>query len=130
MIGTGYGAYESARASRVFGDLLPTYQRGRMGMVAVATGDGAISWCPSQEIEIVKIDGISVGEVLRGYDVAASAADLEFPVATADEIQRHPQFPAFALENKDWLHLPDDRVESDFRDWQCQRKRRAELGAS
>lgn len=98
-------------------------------MVAVASRDGEISWCPSCEIEIVEVDGVRVDEVLRGLGAAESAADLEFPVMTADEVRCHPQFPAFVMENRDRQHLVDGRMESEFREWQSRRRRPEESSA-
>ncbi len=130
LVGTGYGAFESARASRIFGDFLPSFQSGRLGMVAVATKNGEVSWCPSHEIEIVEIDGVPVGEALRGCRAAVSAADLDFPATTADDVRTHPQFPAFVMENSDRQYLVEGRLESEFREWQTQRKRSAEQVAA
>jgi hypothetical protein len=130
VIGTGYGAFESARASRIFGDLLPSYQSGRLGMVAVATKNGEVSWCPSHEIEIVEIDGIAVDSLLQGSDAAESAADLDFPVSSADEVRNHPQFLAFVMENRDRQYLVDGRIEIEFGEWQSRRKRIAEQAGS
>ena len=121
VIGTGYGAFESARANRVFGDLLPGFHRGRIGMVAVATKNGEISWCPSHELEVVEIDGVAVGDVLREFDAAESAADLEFPATTADEVRCHPQYPAFVREDRERQFLTDGRIESEFAEWQSKK---------
>lgn len=129
VVGTGYGAFESARASRLFGDLLPSYQSGRLGMVAVATKNGEISWCPTSEIEIVEIDGVAVDSLLHGCDAAESAADLDFPVSTAEEVRNHPQFLAFVMENRDRQYLVDVRMEIEFSEWQSQRKRIAQQHA-
>lgn len=130
VIGTGYGAFESARASRIFGDLLPSYHCGRLGMVAVATKNGEVAWCPSHEIEIVEIDGVAVDRLLQGSDAAESAADLHFPVASADEVRNHPQFLAFVMENRDRQYLVDGRIEIEFSEWQSQRKRLEEQTGS
>jgi hypothetical protein len=130
VVGTGYGAFESARASRIFGDLLPSYQSGRLGMVAVATKNGDLSWCPSNEIEIVEIDGVAVDALLQGNGVAESAADLDFPASTAEEVRNHPQFLAFVMENRDRQYLVDGRMEIEFAEWQSQRKRLAEQGVT
>jgi hypothetical protein len=126
VIGTGYGAFESARASRIFGDLLPSYRSGRLGMIAVATKNGEVSWCPSHEIEIVEIDGVAVDCLLQGSDAAVNAADLDFPVSSADEVRNHPQFLAFVMENRDRQYLADGRIEIEFGEWQSRRKRLAD----
>lgn len=130
VIGTGYGAFESARASRIFGDLLPSYQSGRLGMVAVATKNGEVGWCPSHEIEIVEIDGVAVDILLQNSDAAKSAADLDFPVSSAEEVRNHPQFLAFVMENHERQYLVDGRIEIEFCEWQSRRKGLAEQTGS
>jgi hypothetical protein len=130
VVGTGYGAFESARASRIFGDLLPTFQSGRLGMVAVATKNGELSWCPFNEIEIVEIDGVAVETLLQGNGVAESAADLDFQVSTAEEVRNHPQFLAFVMENRDRQYLADGRMEIEFGEWQSRRRKLAEQNLS
>ncbi len=121
VVGTGYGAFESARPGRILGDLIPSYQSGRLGMVAVATKTGEVAWCPSSEIEIVEIDGVAINEVLQGFRSAESAADLGYPVRTAEEVRGHPQFSAFIADNPDRQYLVDERIEVEFREWQCRR---------
>jgi hypothetical protein len=64
--------------------------------------------------------------LLQGSGVAESAADLDFPVSTAEEVRNHPQFFAFVMENRDRQYLVDGRMEIEFAEWQSQRKRLAE----
>ena len=78
------------------------------------------------EIEIIEIDGVAVDSLLKGSDSAGSAADLDFPASSADEVHNHPQFLAFVMENRDRQYLVDGRIEIEFSEWQSLRKRLAE----
>lgn len=93
-------------------------------MVAVATKDGEISWCPSHELEVVEIDGVAVGDALREFDAVESVDELDFPAATADEVRCHPQYPAFVREDRERQFLTDDRMELEFAEWQSKKYRK------
>ena len=68
LIGTGYGAFQSARPGMFFGDLLPTQSEGVTTMVALGFPNGKILWCDSREVELVSVDGKSPSEILSAYN--------------------------------------------------------------
>ena len=117
VVGTGYGAFESARASRLLGDIHPKYQEGRFPMVAVVAKDGEIAWCPSEALEIVEIDGKSPAEYLAGPGGAESVAAIPLPAGTSREVVEHPQYVQFLEEDRERAYLPDERLVLEFQEW-------------
>ena len=65
LVGTGFAAYESARPSVIFGNLLPSEKQGTSGMVAVCDSEGNISWIEHQALRVVEIGGFKPGEILE-----------------------------------------------------------------
>ena len=66
LLGTGFGAYKATRPGVFFGNLLPAEHEGQITMVAVSDGQGTIRWTPSDELEVIEVDGKSPTEILAG----------------------------------------------------------------
>ncbi len=67
FLGTGFGAFKSARPGAFLGRMLPTEDEGVMTMVALGFPDGRILWSDSTQIEVVSVDGQPIKELLRPY---------------------------------------------------------------
>ena len=57
LLGTGLGAYAEGRAQWLFGALEAEDDSKVISVVAVSTSTGDIRWIPSDEVEVVSIDG-------------------------------------------------------------------------
>ncbi len=64
LLGTGFGAFASARPSALMGNTRPVETRGQQAMVCVCDDRGNIGWMPSHEVAIFQVDGHSVDEAL------------------------------------------------------------------
>jgi len=64
LLGAGYGMFESARPSIIFGDLLPSKTQGAESMLAVCDAEGNVGWLRSEEARVVSVDGESPGAAL------------------------------------------------------------------
>lgn len=63
LLGTGFGAYKAVRPSFFGGNLLPHEEEGTIGTVAVCDKKGEISWIDSNDLQVIKIDGIDISEI-------------------------------------------------------------------
>jgi hypothetical protein len=70
LIGTGYSYYKDSRPSYIGGNLLPYTEEGESSLAAVCNMQGDIEWFPTDELRVIEIDGVKVGEL-------HSSADLE-----------------------------------------------------
>ena len=57
LIGTGFGMFETARPHWVWGDASPVKEGGQVAMVAVANSDGIVGWFPSEQLQVIEVDG-------------------------------------------------------------------------
>ena len=57
LIGAGFGAFQSKKPNRFFGDLKADIEEGQYTMVCVCDKDGKIDWLESSNLEVVSIDG-------------------------------------------------------------------------
>lgn len=67
LVGVGYGMYQSSRPNAFFGDWIPNEQSGASQMAAVSTASGDILWCPSEELEVVSVDGEAPSALLQPH---------------------------------------------------------------
>lgn len=67
LIGTGFGAYRSARPSFFFGELAPKEKSGELPVVALCNEDGDVMWVHSKEIEIESVDGVPPADILASH---------------------------------------------------------------
>jgi len=63
LVGAGFAAYESARPSAIFGNLLPSEKQGTLGMIAVCDSEGNISWIEHQALRVIEIGGFKPGQI-------------------------------------------------------------------
>ncbi len=64
LLGTGFGAYKSARPGVFFGHLLPNEEEGQVSMAAVCGLDGSIQWTRSDDFTVIGVDGDSPSALL------------------------------------------------------------------
>jgi hypothetical protein len=64
LIGTGYGAYSSSNSSLFGGDLFPNEEHGEIQLAALSDSNGCIIWLPTEELQVMEIDGVAVGKLL------------------------------------------------------------------
>lgn len=65
LIGTGYGAYKSARASVLGGSLFPHEDMGEIPVAAVTDSKGKIHWFLTEDLQVIEIDGENLTEILK-----------------------------------------------------------------
>ena len=64
LIGTGFGAFASARPSALMGNTRPVQTQGQQAMVCVCDDQGHIGWMPSPQVAVFQVDGRSVEQAL------------------------------------------------------------------
>jgi hypothetical protein len=64
LLGAGYGAYKATRPSLFFGNLAPSEDGGELPMVLLCGPSGEVGWVPSEDIEVVRVDGDTPAELL------------------------------------------------------------------
>lgn len=67
LIGTGYSFYKDSIPSFFGGVLLPNEEEGESMSAAISDEQGVISWVQTSEIEVVEINGVQIGEILRPF---------------------------------------------------------------
>ncbi len=67
LVGTGYSFFKDSRPSFLGGTLFPHEEEGELMCAAVCDEHGVISWIQTDELEVLEVDGIRVGEILRPY---------------------------------------------------------------
>jgi hypothetical protein len=118
VVGAGYGMHSSARPGKLLGEMFPAESSGDARLIAVATVSGEVCWCPSEEIEIVEIDGETPAELLANLPAAETSSDLGFLASSPDEVRRHPQYAAFVEADPDHQHLYEENLVEEFAQWQ------------
>jgi len=88
LIGTGYGAYKSARSSLFGGDLFPTEEEGEIPTAAVSDQSGNIHWFLTEKLRVVEIDGVKPNNILVNYtDLDLRSDSVDVP---AGDMERCP----------------------------------------
>src|SRR5690606_24414019 len=64
LVGTGYGAYHSTNSGFLGGDLFRNEQFGEMQLAALCDSSGCISWLPTEELQVLEVDGYRVDRLL------------------------------------------------------------------
>ena len=67
LVGTGYSFFKDSRPSFFGGTLFPYEDEGEVMCAAICNEHGAISWVPTNELEVITVDGIEIREVLKPY---------------------------------------------------------------
>jgi hypothetical protein len=65
LVGTGYGATETAAPNALFGDLKLDIVTKFYGVVALCDASGNIAWSDSREFIVSEIDGESPAQILN-----------------------------------------------------------------
>lgn len=65
LLGTGFGAYKSARPSVFGGNLFPREEEGRMPLAAVCDKNGLIEWFYTDELIVEEVDGQKVADITQ-----------------------------------------------------------------
>lgn len=63
LLGTGFGAYKSSRASVFGGNLFPHEEEGIMMMAAACDSSGTIFWFKTEELKVIEVDGMEIEAV-------------------------------------------------------------------
>lgn len=64
LLGTGFGASQSAKPNAFFGNLLADVDEAEFTMVCVCNSNGEIVWLPSAQLTVVSVDGQNASELL------------------------------------------------------------------
>ncbi|WP_088187181.1 hypothetical protein [Desulfosporosinus sp. FKA] len=67
LVGTGYSFFKYSRPSLLGGDLFPHQEEGEFMRAAISDECGVISWVQTSELEVIEIDGIKIGDLLKPY---------------------------------------------------------------
>lgn len=67
LVGTGYSFFKDSRPSFLGGVLFPHQEEGESKCAAISDEYGVIRWVQTNEIEVIKIDGVRIGEILEPY---------------------------------------------------------------
>lgn len=65
LIGTGFGAFSSRSSSFLGGDLFPNEEYGEIQTAALSDAEGCIIWLPTENLQVLKVDGKHPGEFLE-----------------------------------------------------------------
>lgn len=65
LIGTGFGAYKSPKTPVFIGNRIPVQDIKKAAMIAACNEFGEIVWLPSEDLEVVEVDGNKPEELLR-----------------------------------------------------------------
>jgi ribosomal protein S27AE len=87
LVGTGYSFYKDSRPSFLGGVLFPHQEEGEFRGAAISDEYGVISWVQTIELEVIEVDGIRIGEILKpylsSYALANSKTDLSGEICPA-----------------------------------------------
>ena len=64
LLGAGFGAWQSASPSVLFGDWSPQRRRGNIPVLIVCDAEGKVGWLATENSEVVSVDGRPPGELL------------------------------------------------------------------
>ncbi|WP_054973429.1 hypothetical protein [Paenibacillus sp. A3] len=78
FLGPGFGAYKAQRAGLLGGDWFPHEESGEIMVAAVCDRNGIIRWFPSDELQVLEIDGKPVSNWFEGL------ADSDAPLSQDD----------------------------------------------
>lgn len=67
LVGTGYSFFKDSRPSFLGGALFPHEEEGELMCAAISDEQGEISWVQTNELEVIEIDGVRIGEILKPY---------------------------------------------------------------
>ncbi|MCO1604749.1 hypothetical protein [Desulfosporosinus nitroreducens] len=67
LVGTGYSFFKDSRPSVLGGVLFPHQEEGESMRAAISDEYGVIRWVQTNEIEVINIDGVRIGEILEPY---------------------------------------------------------------
>jgi hypothetical protein len=67
LVGTGYSFFKDSRPSFLGGVLFPHQEEGEFMGAAISDEYGVISWVQTIELEVIEVDGIRIGEILKPY---------------------------------------------------------------
>jgi len=70
LIGTGYGAFKAITPSLLGGNLFPREEGGGIPVAAVTDESGEIQWFYTNELKVIEVDGVEIGEVLAKHKKA------------------------------------------------------------
>ncbi len=65
LVGTGFGAFKSARPGFWGGDLFPDEKQGFYQCIALSNAEGEIGWFKTTDTEVVSVDGKTPREILE-----------------------------------------------------------------
>jgi len=68
LVGTGYSFFKDSRPSFLGGSLFPHEEEGELKYAAISDEDGTISWVQTDEIKVIEINGVRIGEILKPFD--------------------------------------------------------------
>ncbi|WP_127586234.1 zinc ribbon domain-containing protein [Paenibacillus koleovorans] len=71
LLGTGFGAYSSRNSSFLGGDLFPDEDYGEVRTAALSDAQGNILWLPTEELQVLEVDGRSVEQLLGSVKLRA-----------------------------------------------------------
>ncbi|SCW51414.1 hypothetical protein SAMN04487970_1011124 [Paenibacillus tianmuensis] len=93
FLGPGFGAYKAQRAGVLGGDWFPHEESGEIMVAAVCDGNGIIRWFPSEELQVLEIDGKPVSswfESLADPDVLLTLDKDDACRAEAGAVEQCP----------------------------------------
>lgn len=64
LLGTGFGAFATARPGLIMGNQMPIEKRGEYAMVCLCDATGAIGWMPSDAVKVLQVHGQTLNEAL------------------------------------------------------------------
>lgn len=67
LVGTGYSFFKDSRPSFLGGVLFPHQEEGESMCAAISDEYGVIRWVQTNEIRVIMIDGVRIGEILEPY---------------------------------------------------------------
>lgn len=79
LLGAGLGAWRSMRPGIFFGNLAPHDESGTIEAVLVCNSQGVVVWIPSEDLEVVSIDGATPAELLDQDTQDLAEADTDPP---------------------------------------------------
>lgn len=70
LLGTSYSVYKDTIPSFLGGYLLPNEDKGEFRIASVCNSEGIIEWFQADELRVMEIDGIKVGELYNRKDMS------------------------------------------------------------
>lgn len=67
LVGTSYSYFKDSRPSFFGGDLFPHEEEGLFDQVAAVDASGKIQWFPTEQIQVIEVDGKKLEDILRDY---------------------------------------------------------------